>query len=261
MKRTLIDKSLAEFPTRIQHFIKNADIYDSSCSEAARVYFADKDCGYYIKSSSQSLKKEAELNRWFNKKGLAPQVFEYFTQDGTDWLVTQKAKGEDCTYHMYLADPKRLCDTTAQLLRTLHETDFSGCPITDRMTEYTSLAEKNHNDGTYDLSLLSGEWSYSTVDDAWKTAQSGKHLLKNEVLLHGDYCLPNIMLENWKFSSFIDVGNGGIGDRHVDLFWGVWTLFFNLGTHIYTDRFLDAYGRDKADKEKLKIIAAFEIFG
>ena len=262
MKRTSIKKDNTDFPQRILPFIKDADIYDSSCSNAARVYFSDKDCGYYIKSSDcESLKKEAELNRWFNKKGLAPQVFEYFSENGKDWLVTQKAIGEDCTDSIYLNDAKRLCDTTAQILRGLHETDFSDCPVTDRMSEYMALAEKNHDSGLCDLSLLSGEWVYPTADTAWKTVQSGKHLLKNEVLIHGDYCLPNIILDNWKFSAFIDLGNGGVGDRHVDLFWGVWTLFFNLGTHAYTDRFLDAYGRDKVDKEKLRLIAALEIFG
>jgi kanamycin kinase len=52
-----------------------------------------------------------------------------------------------------------------------------------------------------------------------------------------------------------------VGDRHVDLFWGAWTLCFNLGTDAYRARFLDAYGRDKAEEEKLRLIAAAEIFG
>ena len=69
------------------------------------------------------------------------------------------------------------------------------------------------------------------------------------------------MLDNWRFSGFIDVGNGGIGDRHVDLFWGAWTLGFNLGTDMYRDRFFDAYGRDKINEEKMKVIAAAEVFG
>jgi kanamycin kinase len=69
------------------------------------------------------------------------------------------------------------------------------------------------------------------------------------------------MLEDWRFTGFIDVGNGGVGDRHVDLFWGAWTLCFNLGTDAYRARFLDAYGRDKAEEEKLRLIAAAEIFG
>ena len=74
-------------------------------------------------------------------------------------------------------------------------------------------------------------------------------------------CLPNIMFDGWELSGFIDLGNGGIGDRHVDLFWGAWTLRFNLGTDAYRELFFDAYGRDKIDKEILSVIAAAEVFG
>ena len=90
---------------------------------------------------------------------------------------------------------------------------------------------------------------------------AGKDALRSKVLLHGDYCLPNIILNNWKLSGFIDVGNGGVGDRHIDIFWGIWTLAFNLNTSKYRRRFLDAYGRDKADESILKIVAAAEVFG
>ena len=45
-------------------------------------------------------------------------------------------------------------------------------------------------------------------------------------------------------------------------FWGgAWTLWFNLKTNKYHDRFLDAYGRDKIDESLLKVIAAAEVFG
>ena len=95
-------------------------------------------------------------------------------------------------------------------------------------------------------------------------------MLKNEVLLHGDYCLPNIMLDGWKFSGFIDLDSAGVGDRHIDLFWGEWSMGFNLMMHgkmsetlarKYGERFLDAYGRDKIEKEKLRAVAAAEVFG
>jgi kanamycin kinase len=69
------------------------------------------------------------------------------------------------------------------------------------------------------------------------------------------------MLDDWRFAGFIDVGNGGVGDRHVDLFWGAWTLAFNLGTDAYRNRFFDAYGRDKIEEEKLRIVSAAEVFG
>ena len=88
-----------------------------------------------------------------------------------------------------------------------------------------------------------------------------KHLLKCDVLLHGDYCLPNVMLDDWTFAGFIDLGNGGVGDRHIDLFWGIWSLEFNLKTNQYRERFLDAYGRDRVDEHMLRVVAAAEVFG
>ena len=87
------------------------------------------------------------------------------------------------------------------------------------------------------------------------------HLLKTDTLLRGDYCLPNVIFDDWRFSGFIDLDNSGVGDRHVDLFWGAWTLWFNLKTDNYRDRFFDAYGRDKVDEDMLRIVAACEVFG
>ena len=48
MKKTLIKKISNQVPQELQHFIADADIYDSSSSPEARVYFIDKDGGYYL---------------------------------------------------------------------------------------------------------------------------------------------------------------------------------------------------------------------
>ena len=69
------------------------------------------------------------------------------------------------------------------------------------------------------------------------------------------------MLDDWRVSGFIDLDHGGIGDRHIDLYWGCWSLGFNLKTDRYRDRFLDAYGRDKINEALLSVIGAFEVFG
>ncbi len=240
--------------------MEGAKVYDSSCSPEAHVLFIDKDGGYFVKCAKKgTLRREAIMTEYFHKKGLSPRVMSYMSIC-EDFLVTERALGEDCTSEIYLSDPKRLCDITAERLRALHELDFSDCPI-NHTAEYIAAAEKNHKNGAYDTSLFPDNWGYASADEAWSAVQKGKKHLKNEVLLHGDYCLPNIMLDSWSFSAFIDVDHAGVGDRHVDLFWGAWSLFFNLKTDAYRDRFFDAYGRDLVNEEKLRIIAAFEVFG
>ncbi len=261
MKKTLIPVSLDTIPHIFHPLMKNASVYDSSCSPDAKVFFIDKDQGYYLKcSSKESLKTEAMLTAYFHKIGLGAEVLHYSSSD-KDWLLTRAISGEDCTHPDYLQNPKKLSETTAELLYTLHNTDIKDCPIPNRISNYIHTAEENYRNNRFDLSLFPEYWTFSSKEEAWDIAQKNKYLLKNDTLIHGDYCLPNIILNNWKFSGFIDLGNGGVGDKHIDLFWGAWTLFYNLKTDSYQDRFLDAYGRSNFNPEMLRIIAAIEIFG
>ena len=96
------------------------------------------------------------------------------------------------------------------------------------------------------------------MEKAHQTVCKNAHLLQTDTLLHGDYCLPNILLDDWRFSGFIDLGNGGVGNRHVDLYWGAWTLCFNLGTDEFRSLFFDAYGRELIEPDALRVIAAAE---
>ncbi|OBZ07578.1 hypothetical protein A8L34_25945 [Bacillus sp. FJAT-27264] len=64
--------------------------------------------------------------------------------------------------------------------------------------------------------------------------------------------MPNIIMDHFSLNGFIDLGYGGVGDRHYDLYWGIWTLNYNLKTDQYRDLFLDAYGRSDIVEEGLK---------
>ncbi len=262
MKKTFIEKFDVALPSEIMKLCEGARIYDSSCSEAARVYFIDRDGGYYLKTAERgTLKSEAEMTDYFHKKGLGACVLSYQNDGMVDWLLTERIRGEDCTHEIYRQEPKRLCDLLAYELRRLHELDADDCPVKDRMSGYITLAEENYRTDNFSKEHFPDNFGYRTAEEAYAALQSGKNELKNEVLLHGDYCFPNVMLDDWRLSGFIDLGNGGIGDRHVDLFWGAWSLGFNLGTDEYRERFFDAYGRDKIDNDILRTVAAAEVFG
>lgn len=262
MKRTFVEKIPIRMPENLKFLTENAKIYDSSCSPEARVYFIEKDEGYYLKCAEKnSLKNEAVMTEYFHKKGLGAEVIGYVT-DERDFLVTRKVLGEDATTKRFLDDPKRLSAFLGEKLRELHELDFSDCPIQHRNESYVALAEENFKRGAFDLSLTKELYRFDSASEAFEIFSRGKSILTSDALLHGDYCLPNVMLkDDFSLSGFIDLGNGGVGDRHIDVFWGRWTLLFNLGTDEYRDRFFDAYGRDKINFETLKTIAAAEVFG
>ena len=261
MERKPIQLAMEDFPLELQPLFKDAKLYDSSCSQQARVYYIDKEAGFYLKCApAGTLQREAAMTEFFHSKGLAAEVLGYISRE-KDYLLTRKIPGEDCINPQYLADPKRLSQLTGELLRTLHETDFSGCPIPNRTAEYIAAAERGYRENRYEADLFPDNWGYRTPEEAWRDVETYRPYLKTDTLLHGDYCLPNILLDNWKFSGFIDLDTGGVGDRHVDIFWGAWTLRFNLHTDAWCSRFLDAYGRDRIEPEILRAIAAFEVFG
>lgn len=260
MKRTRISIEPDHFPAPFHSILDGALLYDSSCSAQAKVYYIEKGEGFFLKSAPKdTLAQEATLTQQFHHLGLAAEVLDY-RQEALDWLLTRRVPGEDCTHPQYSESPKRLSALLGEQLRRLHELDVASLSIRNRTESYVSTAIHNYHTGTYDSSLFPDNWGYRCAEDAWAVVEQVAPHLKADTLIHGDYCLPNIMLDNWRLSGFIDLDAAGLGDRHIDLFWGAWSLGFNLKTDAYRNLFLDAYGRDRIDMEILNSIGAFEVF-
>jgi len=253
---------ISRYPSSLHSILIDANIFDSSCSPEAKVIFIDKESGYFLKSAPKgTLAREAVMTGYFYKKGLAAKIIDYVSDEEHDWLLTKKIQGHDCITAKYIEQPKRLCDIFAERLIHLHSLGFKDCPIQNHTERFLAKAEYNKRADNFDKSNFPDSFGYKCPEEAWKVVKTKGYLLKTETLLHGDYCLPNIILDDWRFSGFIDLDNGGVGDRHVDLFWGIWTLTWNLKTDKYRDRFLDVYGRDKIDEERLLVVAGAEVFG
>lgn len=256
-----ITVNLDEYPEVLHPYLRDAKLYDSSSSPNATVIFIDKKNGYFLKIGMRAdLDREYEMTRFFHGKGLAAGTAEYFFDGNHAYLLTEKLPGDDCTAAKYLQRPERLCDTLAERLALLHALDYLKCPVQNHTERYLRKAEQNYRSQHYDASLFPDNWGYTTPEEVYEVIKSKGHLLQTDTLLHGDYCLPNIILNDWQLSGFIDLDSGGVGDRHVDLFWGAWSLSFNLKTDRYRRRFFDGYGREKIDEEKLRLIAACEVF-
>lgn len=257
-----ISIDIEEYPAAMRPYLRGASLYDSSCSPEARVIFVDRDEGLFLKTGpAVLLDREYAMTRYVHELGWAARVVEYVSDGERSWLLTEKVPGGDCAAATYLEQPARLCDALAERLALLHALDPAGCPVPDHTQRYLEVVERNHRAKRYDATLFPDNWGYADPDEAYAVVEANRSLLRTDTLLHGDYCLPNVIFDHWEFSGFVDLGNGGVGDAHVDLFWGAWTLTFNLKTDAYCQRFFDAYGRDKVDEEKLRLVAACEVFG
>lgn len=249
------------FPRDFKHLFTGVNLYDSSSSEDARVYFIDKGQGYFLKKAAKgSLQKEAELTRYFYQKGWAQEVLDYLT-DEDDWLLTAKVEGDDASSEEYLENPKKLCQTLAETMRQLHTLEVDESLVGNLTQEYVKAVEAGYQAGHFDPHYLLSHQKKIDRFAAYQKVQEYAPYLESHTLIHGDFCLPNIILKDWQFQAMIDWDSAGLGDKHIDLFWAVWSLAYNLQTNRYQDYFLDCYGRDSINLELLEAIAYFEVFG
>ena len=222
MLKTKINVDINSFPKKIHQFLENAEIYDSSSNPSITVLYSD--LGYYVKIAEKgSLSRESDMNKLLYHNKIGVELISYVSED-KDYMVTCAAKGQDATH--YLADPERLCEALAKAMRFLHTRPIDDIPV-------SSYMENINNDLKHNV-------------------------IKQDTFIHGDFCLPNIIFDNWQFSSFIDVGMAGIGDRHIDIYWALWSLNFNLKTNKYSEYFLNLYGKENYDRRALRIIAEIE---
>ena len=248
-----------ELPDILREYIGADEPVDTSCRSNAKTFQTDK--GYFIKCDAPGeLAREYVMTKLFHRMGFGAEAVKYVTS-GMDYLVTKKVPGDVLT--KAVSDPLLVCGVLADSLKRLHSqpVDPSAVPVSSRYARYMEAADGPEDGGDYDPLVYTRKYRLSSKSECREVMLADRSLLKCDTLIHGDACLPNIAQENGKFTSFIDVGMAGLGDRHIDLYWALWTLECNLKTDAYNDVFLDLYGRECVDEDMFRVIAAFEAFG
>lgn len=254
MKKKETTVQLSDFPAELHPYLTCAHIYESTSNPLTPVLYCDS--GFYIKQGEKgSLAQEAAMDKLFAQRNLAPAV-ELYLSDEQDYLVTRAARGESLLH--YQDDPKRLCEALAEALRRLHEQPAEGVPPSVAHQYYLHTAAGPAPEKLNPRMQLE-RFPVSSPEEGWALIQAHREQLCADTLIHGDACLPNIFLDNWHFSAFIDCAQAGLGNRHCDLFWALWSTQYNLKTAQYSDYLLDAYGREGIDTELLQAIAAMEM--
>jgi kanamycin kinase len=249
MQKRPVELPLDTLPLVLHEILSGAQVHDSSCSASAQTYLVEGRGSFFLKIAAlHSLAREEAMYNFLAAHQLAPAALLYVQDTEKDYLITQALEGEDGIAPEHLQNPERLAQVFGQSLRKLHDSPTLGCPFPNRMAEMDAEISEKRFSSPGDLEILS-----EGKTAAWQKYQAMKHLAQSDAVLHGDYCLPNIILKNFQLQGFIDIGYGGVGDRHYDLWWGTWTLHYNLKTHRYRDAFTEAYGREKIDPERLEL--------
>jgi kanamycin kinase/aminoglycoside 3'-phosphotransferase-2 len=180
-----------------------------------------------LKTNRESLLDEKSKIEWLKKRVSVPDIIDYDTDETNEYLIMSRLHGKDAAQTKWLNDPINLVTQLGHALRHLHDNvDITNCPFDRRLTK--KLEETTRYLKTLDKQLVE---LFATAPD------------EDLVFTHGDYCLPNIMIDEelGNVVGFVDLGHAGIADRYHDLALCLRSMQYNIGKD-YSQIFLQAYG-------------------
>ena len=211
---------------------------------------------------SMAREDTVRMMKWLEGKIPVPKVIACERDDEYQYLLMSRVSGQMSCDEYFLEHPAELLNILARALKMLWTVDISGCPrIRDLDTELEEAKSRVEN-GLVDVGdaepATFGEGGFKDPEALleWLYANRPDY---EPVLSHGDFCLPNIILNDGEVSGFIDLDDAGVGDKWRDIALCHRSLKHNFdgtyGGRIYPDfdpdMLFDALGIDP-DRDKLR---------
>lgn len=161
-----------------------------------------------------------EVMRWLSGKLPAPQVLHHEVCEGKSILLMSRVPGQMACARYWMERSDEMVTLLAEGLRMLWSVDISDCPRDRGLDNELADARRRVEAG-----LVTTEGAQPDTYGPGGFASPEELLLWLEnnrpdydpVLSHGDYCLPNVFLQEGRVSGMIDLGDAGIADRWRDI--------------------------------------------
>lgn len=165
--------------------------------------------------STISIKQEMmALNLLKNKCVIVPSVLDFMEEKGRSFLLITGVVGIPAQKVKYL-NKKEILRIVAEALMSFHKIKVKKSGVLDTLEK--------------DLEKIRSYIELQVINtDSFRQSNGGKmpeeiydYLVKtkknyfNDAFTHGDYCLPNLIINKNDYG-FIDLGDCGIGDRYKD---------------------------------------------
>ena len=149
-------------------------------------------------------------------------------------------------------------------LAELHSVDTLGCPFDRRISVQLDEARLRIATGAVREDDFDARRQGRTATDLFAELLTTVPDCEDSVFVHGDFCLPNILLSAQvsgavHVTGLIDCGRAGIGDRHQDLALAIRSLTYNLGSE-FVASFLASYGRPSIDPRTTEFFTVLDEF-
>lgn len=213
-------KNYDNFPLKILSKLDNKSYKVINVGLSGAEVRAYADVVLKIQFHSERSVNEVTFMRYLKGKILAPEVLEYATQDGIDYLLMSRLDGDMLYADKFLANQALLFEKAAEILFALWKLPINECPCDMRLERKLNAAQYNIEHDNVDLNLVNPK--LLGVKGRFKTPEELlQWLIDNKpredlCVSHGDFCLPNIIVCGNNVG-VIDFPYGGVADKYCDI--------------------------------------------
>lgn len=251
----------ALLPPALQELIQDRPWHENTIGcTVTRVFQIGDDLFLKMAPRDQlDLRREHDRLRWLAGKLPVPGV-RYFGeidappgQPDQFLLITALPGIASFDAHFEIHRPQAAIRLLAEGLRQIHAVPIADCPFDRRAAVLYAEAANNVRQGLVDAREFDAPWQGWSAEDLLAELRATLPRDEDLVLVHGDYCMPNILIEPEMITlgGFIDWGSAGVGDRCVDLALAARSITMNWGVG-WVAPFLTAYGVVAPDPAKMR---------
>ena len=190
--------------------------------------------------NKNTLKEEYERLKWIEGKLNTPKAYYYNEKDNIKYLIMEYKKG---------APSFKFDDIGYQLgkaLKQIHQVNIENCPFNKYSPEQLLSNFLDKLDSIYpEIQDNYKDETKETIIEFMK-----ENIPIDKVLTHGDYSMPNILINDGEIS-FIDLGELGISTKYLDIYYLMKSLKINKKEEIF-EEFIKGYGIDKINNNYIK---------
>jgi aminoglycoside phosphotransferase len=223
-------------------------------SESKTYLLTGTSVNLYLKIQSltavESLLNEKERLEWLQVKLPVPEVLYYGKDDVNEYLLITEIAGVNASDKLFEMTLPAIMKQVAIGLRKVHEIKIDNCPFNQRLESKIEEARKRVQNKLVDEEDFDQIRLGLTPEELLKELLFKRPAMEDLVFTHGDYCLPNIIIDKGEFSGFIDWGRAGVADRYQDLALAARSITYNFGKE-HVQHFLEEYGVKEVDESKI----------
>lgn len=209
---------------------------------------------------------ETERLRWLANVGVpTPEVVEHDASEDCSWLVTTAIPGRSAADHWPVDQRANVIDALADFTHTLHDLPIEDCPYERDLAVMLPAAEHAVRQHLVDLDRLDAAYKGWTPQQLLDEAHATVPDFEEFVVCHGDFCLPNVLLDpdSLTVTGLIDVGRLGRADRYSDLALATRSIASaqnpQYGAH-HAERYLIRYGVEQPDTNRVTFYRLLDQF-